>query len=151
MLGRCVTRGYLNDEEKTKIHYIRLDGRSAYRTQDQGYIDEQGQLYILGRMDSTVKIAGYRVDLGEIECAASQLPQIHLAGAVAREIEPGHKELWLGIEPLDGKTEIDIFSIKRQLRQMLPNYMVPKRIKVFAELPKTANRKIDRRAIAEAI
>ena len=151
MLGRCVTRGYLNDTEKTKTYYIQLNGQSAYRTQDLGYVDEQGQLYILGRMDSTVKISGYRIDLGEVECAASQLPQIYLAGAVVHELEPGHKELWLGIEPRYKNTKIDIFSIKQQLRKILPSYMVPKRIKVFAELPKMTNRKINRRAIAEAI
>ena len=151
MLGRCVTRGYLNDTEKTKTYYIQLNGQSAYRTQDLGYVDEQGQLYILGRMDSTVKISGYRIDLGEVECAASQLPQIYLAGAVVHELEPGRKELWLGIEPRDKNTKIDIFSIKQQLRKILPSYMVPKRIKVFAELPKMTNRKINRRAIADAI
>lgn len=150
MLGRSVTQGYLADPERTEQAYIQLNGQRAYRTQDLGYVDENGSLHIVGRLGSTVKVAGYRVDLGELESAAALLPDVHLAGAFLHETEPGMKELWLGIEPREKNSKIDIFAIKQGLRKLLPPYMVPKRILIFADLPKTPNRKLDRRALAEA-
>jgi acyl-coenzyme A synthetase/AMP-(fatty) acid ligase len=150
MLGPCVTRGYLGDMEGTRQVYIELNGQAAYLTQDLGYVDESGNLYILGRVGSTVKVAGYRIDLAEVESAAVRLPEIDLAGAFVHEREPGIQELWLGIEPRLKQGTVDIFAIKQGLRKILPVYMVPKRILVFDNLPKTPNGKIDRRAIQDA-
>ena len=150
MFGACVTRGYLGDTEKTKQAYIELDGHRAFRTQDIGYVDEAGNLLIVGRMGSTVKVAGYRIDLGEVEAAAS-LPGIHLVCCFVAEIGEGHQELWLAIEPKESDAALDIFLIKKGLRAALPAYMVPKRIFVIEALPRNANAKIDRKAIKEMV
>lgn len=147
MLGDCVTRGYLGDSEKTIQAYIELYGSRAFRTQDLGYVDQAGNLYIVGRMGATVKVAGYRIDLGEVETAAVSLPGVHLACGFVFEVGEGHHELWLAIEPHDRNVALDIFSIKKVLRSFLPAYMVPKRIFILDELPRNANAKIDRKAI----
>lgn len=149
MLGDCVTRGYLGDPEKTNQAYIELDGHRAFRTQDLGYVDEAGNLFIVGRMGATVKVAGYRIDLGEVETAATSLPGVHLACGFVFEVGEGHQELWLAIEPKDRSVVLDIFVVKKGLRAALPTYMVPKRIFVLEELPRNANAKIDRKAIKE--
>lgn len=149
MLGRCVTRGYLKDEELTQKFFFHMDGQPACRTQDMGYVDEHGNLYILGRIGSTVKVAGYRIDLSEVEAAAARLKEVHLAGAFVVEVEPGIKELRLGIELRQKREKADIFTMKQSLRKLLPNYMVPKRILVYDELPKSANQKINRKALVE--
>jgi len=151
MLGACVTRGYLGDAEKTSQAYIQLDGSRAFRTQDLGYVDEAGNLYIVGRMGATVKVAGYRIDLGEVEAAAVSLPGVHLACAFVFEAGEGHQELWLAIEPMEKNSERDIFSIKKGLRAVLPAYMVPKRIFLLDVLPRNANAKIDRKATKEIV
>lgn len=149
MLGACVTRGYLNDVEKTSYAYIELDNERAFRTQDMGYLDEKGNLFIIGRVGATVKIAGYRIDLGEVEAAAVGLPGIHLACGfvVGDDDSQNPRELCMAIEPENIHTTLDIFTIKKGLRAVLPNYMVPKRIFVFPNLPRNANGKIDRNAV----
>ena len=151
MYGACVTRGYLGDAEKTKQAYIELDGHRTFRTQDLGYVDEDGNLFIVGRMGSTVKVAGYRIDLGEVEVAAASLPGAYLACCFVAEIGEGHQELWLAIEPKEIDTQLDIFLIKKGLRASLPAYMVPKRIFMIEALPRNANAKIDRKAIKEMV
>ena len=99
MSGACVTRGYLGDPEKTIESYIELENQHAFRTQDLGYVDEVGNLFIVGRIGSTVKVAGYRIDLGEVETAATSVPDVHLACGFVFEAHADHKELWLAIEP----------------------------------------------------
>jgi len=149
MLGACVTRGYAGDPEKTKQAYINIGASQAFRTQDIGYVNENGDLFIVGRMGATVKVAGYRVDLGEVESAATKIPSIHLACACVIDLEPqsGDRELWMVLEPDHDKRAVDIYSVKKTLRATLPPYMVPKRIFVSPALPRNANGKIDRAAV----
>jgi acyl-CoA synthetase (AMP-forming)/AMP-acid ligase II len=149
MLGECVTQGYLGDTERTTYAYIEIDGMRAFRTQDLGYVDEAGNLFIVGRMGSTVKVAGYRIDFGEVESAAVALTDVHLACSVVYEGRPdyGYRELWLAVEPKNSEAKLDIYSIKKKLRAVLPLYMVPKRIFVFSNLPRNPNGKIDRKAV----
>ena len=151
MLGACVTRGYLGDPKKTSQAYIELEGQRAFHTQDLGYVDEVGNLFIVGRMGSTVKVGGYRIDLGEVETIAASIPGVHLACGFIFEAGAGHQELWLAIEPKDRGVVLDIFSIKKSFRAALPSYMVPKRIFVLEELPRNANAKIDREAIRQMV
>lgn len=153
MLGPCVTLGYLGDLEQTSQAYIMLNEVRAFRTKDIGYIDESGNLFIVGRMGSMVKVAGYRVDLGEVEFNVRTLEEVHNACAFVVELElgSGNRELWLALEKKDTKKELDIYSIKKRLRQVLPFYMVPKRIMVLKELPLNANGKIDRSALVRKV
>ena len=146
MIGASVTQGYLADEERTRETYFEWNGERAFRTRDIGLVDEAGNLFMVGRIGSMVKIAGYRVDLGEVESAAARIPEVLLAGAFVHEAEPGLHQLYLAIEPRAGCNP-DVFSIKQQLRQLLPSYMVPKRLFVLDELPKSPNGKINRRAL----
>ena len=151
MLGDCVTDGYLKDKTLTNKCYGEINGLPAFRTRDMGYIDDRGDLYILGRIDNTVKISGYRINLGEVESAATQIPEIYLAcGCVIQQSE-GVKELWLAVELIDKNQSIDIFAVKQHLRKVLPQYMVPKRIIPFESLPRNNNRKIDRIKTAERL
>ena len=128
MLGDCVTDGYLKDETLTNKCYGEINGLPAFRTRDMGYIDDGGDLYILGRIDDTVKISGYRVHLGEVESAAAQIPEIYLACGCVIQRPENVKELWLAVELIDKNQSIDIFTVKQRLRKVLPQYMVPKRI-----------------------
>lgn len=149
MLGRCVTRGYLGDAETTQRAYVEIAGQPAFRTQDIGVVDTSGNLFVTGRLGAMVKIAGYRVDLGEVESAATMIPEIHLAAAFVYEPDEGIRELWLAVEPANQRAPLDIFSIKGKLRQLLPQYMVPKRICAFERLPRNPNGKIDRKATSQ--
>jgi amino acid adenylation domain-containing protein len=147
MLGRCVTRGYLADPDTTARSYVRIGDERAFRTQDLGYVDSEGELFILGRIGSTVKVAGYRVDLSEVEHAAVAVPGVHLACAFVQDAAEDIKELCLALAP-DRNVTLDIFAVKQRLRTVLPAYMVPKRVVVWDDLPRNANGKIDRREVA---
>lgn len=149
MLGESVTKGYIGDPEQTKKSFIKINGKDAYKTQDIGYIDRNDNLFIVGRMGSTLKLSGYRIDLGEVESAAMKMPNIHWACACVVEIEPktNNKELWIVLEPAKKKEVIQIYLLKKFFRDVLPHYMVPKRIFITPNLPRNSNGKIDRIAV----
>ena len=150
MQGRCVTQGYLKDEARTAAAYIEFEGRPAYRTGDLGSVDASGNLHIHGRIGSLIKVGGHRIDVGEVEGAATCDPRVHAAATFVDEPGDGIQELCLAIELNPGATGFDTFSFKKRLRELLPSYMVPKRIILMEKLPTTPNQKVDRRAIAEA-
>lgn len=149
MLGSCVTRGYLKNPEESRQAFFLWQGQPAFRTKDIGWLDKDQFLFILGRKGSTVKISGYRVDLGEVEQASTSEPGVHLARAFVVDLQDGVKELWVAVEPCQGIAAFDIYQFKKGLRQRLPRYMVPKRVLTYDALPKNANGKIDRRLLAE--
>ena len=68
--------------------------------------------------------------------------------AFLHDIDVGLQELWLAIELQTGQDNFDLFAFKKQLRELLPAYMIPKKIVVIDKLPTTPNLKVDRRAIA---
>lgn len=79
--GSGVALGYLNDAQKSKEKFIMHPetGERLYCTGDRGRYWPDGNLEFLGRVDSQVKINGYRVELGEIESAIKQLAGIREA------------------------------------------------------------------------
>ncbi|MFD3156842.1 amino acid adenylation domain-containing protein [Haloimpatiens sp. FM7330] len=76
--GVGVAKGYLNDEEKTKIHFIKhpKTGERIYCTGDLGRYLPDGNIEFLGREDSQVKVGGHRIEMGEIEHALDSVDGI---------------------------------------------------------------------------
>lgn len=149
MQGPSVGLGYYRAPEMTAEKFVERGGLRAYRTGDLGRLDADGRLYIAGRLGSTVKIAGNRVDLGEVEESIRNLPQIHQAVAFVENFAPGVDEIWAAVEPGVAVEDFDIFTAKRALRQSMIGHMVPRRLIPLARLPLNAVGKIDRAATAE--
>lgn len=83
--GLGLAKGYINDAEKTDAHFIihPKSGEPYYRTGDMGRFHPEGYIEFLGREDQQVKINGFRVELGEIESALLQSPDVEKAVAVS--------------------------------------------------------------------
>ncbi len=83
--GKGLARGYLHDESKTSDLFIMHPGTGEriYNTGDMGRYWNDGTLEFLGRLDSQVKINGFRVELGEIEKAICSCEGVENAAVVA--------------------------------------------------------------------
>ena len=151
MLGKSVSMGYFDDSVETKKKYFIFDGKPAFKTGDIGYRDKNNNFYILGRNDNLVKIHGYRIDLNEIEKTISYLPNVYTTSVFVNKISSDHNELWAATELEKKDKKLNIFEIKKKLRKLLPNYMVPKRLFTIPKIPLTSNGKLDKKKLLKYI
>jgi len=151
--GDTVSMGYYKDPMKTEKSFFMTDDYEwAYRTGDAGSFDSE-MLYYGGRIDGQVKLHGYRIELGDIESNLLKLPGVSGAAVVAKREGGQVKSLAAFIKPKeqnDGGFE-ERQKIRRQLKERLPEYMVPKKIVFVDDMPLTANGKIDRRRLEAQI
>ncbi|WP_243040998.1 non-ribosomal peptide synthetase [Dyella sedimenti] len=149
--GDGVTLGYLNRPALSAERFLpdpwaaRPQAR-LYRTGDRGRWLANGLLEHRGRLDFQVKIRGYRIELGEIESALADLPGIARAVVVAREERPGDVRLVAYVVPAEGAA-IEDAELGPQLRQRLPDYMVPQHVMALEAIPLLPNGKIDRKSL----
>lgn len=117
-----------------------------YRTGDVARWLSSGEIEYIGRADNQVKLRGFRVELGEIESALRQTPEVREAAVILREDIPGEPRLVAYFEPLAGETT-STDALRQSLKTKLPEYMIPSTFVEIAQLPLTANRKLDRKAL----
>ncbi|MGV9498186.1 amino acid adenylation domain-containing protein [Streptomyces sp. NPDC003642] len=140
--GDGVALGYRGDPERTAEKFTEADGVRWYRTGDLARYWPDGTLEFLGRRDHQVKLRGFRVELGEVEAGLAGHPAVRRAVAGLTR-GPG-VQLAAAVAADAGTTGEDL---RQWAREVLPPHMVPARIAVAAELPLTANGKLDRRAV----
>ncbi|WP_147451540.1 non-ribosomal peptide synthetase, partial [Corallococcus llansteffanensis] len=149
--GVGVARGYLHRPELTAQFFIphplsSSPGERLYRTGDRVRWLPEGELEFLGRIDSQVKLRGFRVELGEVEAALCELPGIQDVSALVREDSPGDKRLVAYVTPSpEGAPDFD--SVRVALKQRLPDYMVPSFFILLDAFPVMPNGKLDRKAL----
>ena len=154
--GALVAQGYWNDAERTAERFRPLPGRPGGLVLDELAVfsgdtvrrDAEGYLYFIGRRDEMIKSSGYRISPTEVEealyatqlvgeCAAFGLPHATQGESVA-VIVTGRED-----------ADPDIAKLLAICRDKLPAFMVPARIDVRrGPLPRNANGKIDRKALA---
>lgn len=150
--GSQVTRGYLNDPEKTAKSFVRLKGTGNgtwYRTGDLVRQDERGCLCYLGRRDFQVKVNGYRVELQEIDLVLREAAGTELAVAIPWPLSQGSASGIVGV--LSGSDATRDSAIIAACEARLPRYMVPNQLLHVAHMPLNVNGKIDRGKITEML
>jgi amino acid adenylation domain-containing protein len=150
--GAGLAQGYLNDTELSDERFIQHqfnqeDPQRLYRTGDLVRYQQDGNLQFLGRADDQVKIRGFRIELGEIEQQLLAHPAVQAVLVLVKESEQEKTLLaYIATDSQVKKPEL-INSLKTELSQHLPSYMVPSVFILLESLPLTANGKIDRKAL----
>jgi len=148
--GTGVARGYLNQPELTAERFVTgLFQSVLYKTGDLATYQPDGTLHYLGRIDTQIKLRGFRIEPGEIETALYRCEQIEQAVVVLRK-EDGKREL---VAYITTSAETVLSSrqlseiLRKKIGEALPSYMVPSHFVVLEEFPLTQNGKIDRQAL----
>ncbi len=150
--GAQVSQGYLNLPSVTDEKYVEsvLPGREVlFRTGDMGKWLPNGNIAFIGRNDRQVKIRGYRIELGEIEKVLEGLPSVERAVLTAADLGSG-KRLVAYVVPAPGIV-FDRNELMGPLRNILPDYMVPRYYTALSEIPLTTNGKVDHEGLPEPI
>ena len=150
--GPSVTPGYWGDPDKTRRALVDdprppLRGERLYRTGDLVVADEQGEYLFLGRRDSQVKSRGYRIELGDIEAALYAHPAVMEAAVVAIPDDELGSRLRAFVALRPGES-VSPSALQAHCAGRVPRYMVPERIEVRPELPRTSTGKTDRTRLA---
>ncbi|MBL1266132.1 amino acid adenylation domain-containing protein, partial [Candidatus Methylomicrobium oryzae] len=119
-------------------------GGRLYRTGDLARRRPDGIIDYLGRIDHQVKLRGLRIELGEIETALLGRPGIDEAAVLLKEAAGGPR--LIAYLAADAQAESDA-DLHQALRRQLPDYLVPSALIRLDSLPKTANGKLDRKAL----
>ncbi|AFX98752.1 ptzF [Candidatus Endolissoclinum faulkneri L2] len=147
--GLGLARGYWRDPKLTSNAFINHPTTKdrLYCTGDRARWRIGGVIEFLGRHDGQVKIGGFRIELGEIESAALRCPNIRLAVAlVETRKSAGSNRIILYAVPEAGML-IRPETLRTHLVDLLPDYMIPRSIKIEENLPLTDNGKIDRKTL----
>jgi amino acid adenylation domain-containing protein len=151
MAGPQMTLGYWKDPDKTAAAFITPPGHSEiyYRTGDRVRRPMPGApMTHLGRMDSQIKLRGYRVELGEIESAVRDACGRDGVVAVPWPVTENGYE---GIEVFVEAEPLDVVALRADIASRLPDYMVPRRFHFLDRLPLNVNGKFDRKALAACL
>ncbi|MCD9574044.1 AMP-binding protein [Flavobacterium soyae] len=145
--GIGVGLGYVNNPKETDIRFYEHPkyGR-LYRTGDLGRLQEDYNIEFLGRNDFQVKLRGNRVELQEIESAASNYSS-HIRTVLAN-IVSYNSEQYIAVY-YSAEMPINNAELKKYLMKYLPDYMVPTYYISLNEFPLTPNGKIDRKTLPE--
>ena len=141
--GAGVARGYVGDDALTAARFVDTAEGRFYRTGDQARLREDGALEWLGRGDLQLKIRGHRVELGEIEAALASCGGVREAAVIAAGEADELRLVAFVVLAGGGSTA----PLREALVKTLPDAHVPSDFVVRAELPRTANGKLDRAAL----
>lgn len=155
LTGIQLAQGYLGRPDLTASRFIAdpfAPGERMYRTGDVARWLANGAVEYLGRSDDQLKIRGQRIELGEIDRVMSALPDVAQAVSHACVFNQaaatgGDARQLVGYLVSDSGLPLDTAALKARLAEQLPPHMVPVVLMQLADLPLSANGKLDRKAL----
>nr|WP_081504208.1 phosphopantetheine-binding protein [Sphingomonas sp. PAMC 26621] len=150
--GLAIARGYEKRPALTAERFLPdawsdAPGARLYRTGDRARVRPDGTIEYLGRNDDQIKIRGFRVELGEIEAALSEHPDV--AEAVVQPRGSGSELHLVGyVRPRAGAA-VDTNGLRAFLARNLPGHMIPTQFVCLDTFPLGATGKVDRRRLPD--
>ncbi|MEV6956267.1 amino acid adenylation domain-containing protein [Streptomyces sp. NPDC051183] len=149
--GPGLAEGYVGNAEATAARFVTVDalgGLRVYLTGDVGYRGLDGLLYFLGRRDHQIKLRGHRIELEEIEAAASAVLGGRSCAVVLDREGPGGPRLVGFLEGTADGAAFDEKALHAELAGRLPAPLVPARWARLDSMPTLAGGKPDRTALS---
>ena len=144
--GLNVTRGYEENTEANRAAFT--DG--WFRTGDQGYLDADGYLFIVGRIKEIINRGGEKISPQEVEAVLMEHPAIFEAVAFPVAHETLGEDVAAAVVPKPNASitasDLQSFALSR-----LPGFKIPRRIAIVERIPKGPTGKVQRIKLAEQL
>lgn len=146
--GTGLGTGYWNRNTQTeeKITTNPFGKGRIYHSGDLARWLPNGEIEYLGRIDEQVKIRGYRIETGEISSRIKQVEGVQDCVVIAKK-DPSHDTVLCAY--FTSKNDIDISKVKDEIRNYLPDYMIPPYMMQIESIPVTKNGKLDKAMLPE--
>ena len=148
--GKGVARGYLNRKELTREKFIQnpFGKKKLYKTGDLGKLLPDGNIDFVGRADHQVKLRGYRIEMGEVEVAISQHPNVR---ETVVEIfgEKSADQKLVGYLTLKNEAQLNATQLRKFLEEKIPEYMIPSTFMFLEKMPFATSGKVDRKNLPQ--
>lgn len=144
ILGASVIDGYANNPEANAKSFT----GGWFRTGDQGVLDADGYLSLVGRLKEMINRGGEKIAPREIDEALLQHPAVGEAVAFGAPHATWGEEVAAAVVLKGEATEKELIAFARE---RLADYKVPRRLYIVEKIPRTATGKIQRRSVAEAL
>jgi amino acid adenylation domain-containing protein len=145
--GSALARGYAGRGDLTAERFVPAPfgaaGSRLYRSGDRARWLPEGVVEYLGRGDQQIKRHGVRIELGEIEQVLRAVAGVREAVVLLRE------DVLVGYVQGEEGQALALSAVRAQLRQRLPEVMVPGQLVACEQWPLNSNGKLDRRALAQ--
>ena len=146
--GKGVALGYLGaDAAQADSFTTDANDEPRFHSGDCCSCDSLGRYQFHHRIDTQLKINGYRIEAGEIEAVLERMPEVEQACCLAETCDDGSARLLAFVVCGKGMPNRNRESWNRHLAAWLPNWMLPHRYLVIDTLPLTASGKRDRKAL----
>jgi amino acid adenylation domain-containing protein len=147
--GVQVGLGYLDDRKRTEEKFFLNNphGVRSYRTGDLGYVNSNGEIVFVGRVDNQVKIRGSRIELEEVEICLSRFPSIFDAAVLTEDTSAGTSLLGVYVS----ESDLAPSNLRRFLSIYLSSPAIPRRFLRIAKIPRSAAGKINRKLLKKEI
>jgi acyl-CoA synthetase (AMP-forming)/AMP-acid ligase II len=142
--GPTVARGYLANPADTALNFV--DG--WFRTGDLGALDEDGHLFLTGRIKNIINRGGEKISPEHVEAILAECRGVTEAAVFAIPDATYGERVGAAVVVAEGE-DVAAEEILQDSRNRLAPFEVPERLTVVAALPHTAKGALDRRAVEE--
>lgn len=153
--GSSVSKGYINNPEKTKRVFSTLNDQPAYKTGDVATVRQDGLIQYYGRKDFQVKINGYRVELEDVAILVDKQKYVKQSVVVPKYNAQHQVSMLIAyIVPNENhfNNELDLTAaIKSDLKNSMMSYMIPQKIIYRKSLPLSPNGKVDIKSVINEV
>jgi acetyl-CoA synthetase len=144
-------RTLYREEERFVETYFERFGGETYLVGDAARVDDEGYLWVLGRIDDVVNVSGHRLSTAEVESAIVSHPKVAEAAVIGQSDEDTGQAICAFVT-LEGELEGDdamVAELAEHVATRIGKLARPKRVVWSGDLPKTRSGKIMRRLLRD--
>lgn len=140
---------YGDDERYKEVYWKEYEKQGWYKAGDSARIDEDGYIWVIGRIDDVIKVSGYRLGTAEVESALVSHSDVAEAAAIAlpHELKGNCIHVFAILRAgIGGSKELEE-EVRNHVAEVLGPIAKPEKVNFVDSLPKTRSGKIMRRVL----